>query len=264
MGDLLATIMRGAGAALGPAALLVAAAVAWPAFAADVGVFAAASLKESMDEQARRFEVSTGNKVVVSYGASNALARQIDAGAPADIFISADVDWMDYLDQRHLLVPGTRTDLLRNALVLIAPKASRATLDIGPGFPIAAALGDGKLAMANPDSVPAGRYGKRALQALGVWSTVEGRVARAENVRAALVLVSRGEAPLGIVYKTDALAEPAVRVVATFPQSSHPPVVYPAALMAASRSPAAAALLSMLRSADARAVWEKHGFGVAP
>jgi molybdate transport system substrate-binding protein len=241
---------------------MLAAAVAWPALAADVTVFAAASLKEAMDEQARRFEASTGNKVIVSYGASNALAKQIDAGAPADIFISADIDWMNYVDERHLLAHGTRVDLLHNTLVLIAPKASRVTLDIAPGFALAKSLRNGKLAMANPDAVPAGKYGKRALETLGVWSTVERQVARTENVRAALVLVSRGEAPLGIVYNTDARAESGVRVVATFPEASHPPIVYPAALMASSRTPAAVALLDALRSSSARAVWEQYGFGV--
>ena len=160
--------------------------------AADVTVFAAASLKESMDEQARHFEAASGNKVIVSYGGSNALAKQIESGAPADVFISADLDWMDYVDQRKLLKPNTRSNLLDNALVLIAPAASTSTLKIAPNFRLASALGSDKLAMANPDSVPAGMYGKSALENLGVWKSVEGRVARAETVRAALALVSRG------------------------------------------------------------------------
>jgi molybdate transport system substrate-binding protein len=231
------------------------------AHAAGVMVFAAASLKEAMDEQARRFETGTGNKVTVAYGASNALARQIEAGAPADIFISADLDWMDYLDQRHLLAPGTRFNLLRNTLVLVAPAASKATPDIGPNFALAAALGQEKLAMANPDSVPAGKYGKAALEKLGVWSGVEKQVARAENVRAALVLVSRGEAPFGIVYATDALADKGVRVVGTFPPDSYPAIVYPAAVIATAKSAAARPLLDYLRSPAARPVWEKYGFG---
>ena len=172
---------------------------AMPAAAAEVRVLAAASLKEAMDEQARRFEAASGAKVVVSYGASNALAKQIEAGSPADLFISADVDWMDHVDTRRLLAPGTRIDLLRNTLVLIAPAGIPVKLDIAPGFALAQALGSGKLAMANPDSVPAGKYGKRALESLGVWTSVEAQVARAENVRSALVLVARGEAPLGIV-----------------------------------------------------------------
>ncbi len=179
--------------------------------AADVTVFAAASLKEALDDQARQFEAGTGNKVIVSYGASNALAKQIEAAAPADIFISADLDWMDYVGQRNLLAPDTRVNLLRNTLVLIAPSSSKAALKIAPGFGLAAALGTEKLAMANPDSVPAGKYGKSALEKLGVWASVEKQVARAENVRAALALVSRGEAPFGIVYSTDALSDKGVQ-----------------------------------------------------
>lgn len=232
-----------------------------PASAVDVTAFAAASLKEAMDELARRFEVATGNKVIVSYGASNALARQIEAGAPADIFISADRDWMDYLDGKRLVAPNSRFDLLRNALVLVAPASSSATLAIGPNFGLAAALGKEKLAMANPDSVPAGKYGRSALEKLGVWMSVERQVARAENVRAALALVSRGEAPFGIVYRTDAMADKGVRVVDVFPPDSYPPIVYPAASLAGSQSTAAKPLLDYLRAAAARPVWEKHGFG---
>jgi len=232
------------------------------AAAADVTVFAAASLKEALDEQAKTFEASTGSKVVVSYGGSNALAKQIEAGAPADLFISADLDWMDYVDQRHLLAPNARFNLLRNTLVLIAPSSSSSTLKIAPNFGLAAALGTEKLAMANPDSVPAGKYGKSALEALGVWASVEKQVARAETVRVALVLVSRGEAPFGIVYKTDAFADKGVRVVDTFPPNSHPPIIYPAALVASSKSTAAKPLLDYLRSAPAGSVWEKYGFGL--
>jgi molybdate transport system substrate-binding protein len=231
--------------------------------AADVTVFAAASLKESMDEQARRFESTTGNKVIVSYGASNALAKQIESGAPADVFISADLDWMDYLDQRKLLAPNTRANLLNNTLVLVAPAASTSTLKIAPNFPLASALGSDKLAMANPDSVPAGKYGKSALESLGVWKSVEGRVARAETVRAALALVSRGEAPFGIVYKTDAMADKGVKVIDTFPSSSYPPIVYPIAVVANAKSTATIALVEYLRSAPARQGWEKYGFALA-
>jgi len=229
--------------------------------AADVTVFAAASTKEALDEQSRQFEASSGNKVVISYGASNALAKQIEAGAPADLFISADLDWMDYVDQRRLLMPDTRVNLLRNTLVLIAPASSKASLTIGPNFGLAAALGQDKLAMANPDSVPAGKYGKAALEKLGVWSSVEKHVARAENVRAALALVSRGEAPFGIVYSTDALADKGVRVVGTFPSDSYPPIVYPAAQLASSKSSAGKLLMDYLRSPSARPTWEKFGFG---
>jgi molybdate transport system substrate-binding protein len=234
-----------------------------PAIAAEVTVFAAASLKEAMDEQGRTFGAATDNRVIVSYGASNALARQIEAGAPADLFISADLDWMNYLDERKLIAPGTRVDLLRNALVLIAPAASTSTLKIGPDFGLAAALGNERLAMANPDSVPAGKYAKAALEKLGVWTSVSNRIARAETVRAALVLVSRGEAPFGIVYRTDALADKGVRIVDTFPPDTYPPIVYPAAIVVAGTSPAARPFLSYLRSLPARAVFDKYGFQLA-
>ena len=243
--------------------LVVLLALGWasPVAAAGVTIFAAASLKEALDGQARQFETSTGSKVVISYGASNALAKQIEAGAPADMFISADLDWMDHVDQRRLLMPDTRVNLLRNTLVLIGPASSKAALAIGPNFRIAAALGQDKLAMANPDSVPAGKYGKAALEKLGVWSAVEKQVARAENVRAALALVSRGEAPFGIVYSTDALSDKGVRIVGTFPPETYPPIIYPAALLATSKSAGGRLLLDHLRSPAARATWEKFGFG---
>ena len=231
--------------------------------AADVVVFGAASLKEALDDQAKQFEAASGSKVVISYGASNALAKQIESGAPADLFISADLDWMDYVDRKALVMAGTRVNLLRNTLVLIAPAASRSALKIGPNFGLAAALASDKLAMANPDSVPAGKYGKAALEYLGVWASVEKQVARAENVRAALALVSRGESPYGIVYATDAFSDKGVRIVDAFPPGSYPPIVYPAAVMAASKSPAAKPLLEFLRSAPARATWETYGFALA-
>jgi molybdate transport system substrate-binding protein len=257
--------MRWLKCALGSFVLATYLAAASPvAIAADVTVFAAASLKEAMDTQAKQFEASTGNKVIVSYGASNTLAKQIEAGAPADIFISADLEWMDYLDQRHLIAPNARFDLLHNTLVLIAPSSSNSSLKIGPDFALAAALGTEKLAMANPDSVPAGKYGKSALEKLGVWASVEKQVARAENVRAALALVSRGEARFGIVYKTDALADKGVKIVDTFPPDSHPPIIYPAAVLVSSKSTAARPLLDYLRSTQARSVWESYGFGLAP
>jgi molybdate transport system substrate-binding protein len=249
---------------MGRAVLYFAAFATTYAFAADVTVFAAASLKEAMDEQARQFEASTGNKVTVSYGGSNALAKQIESGAPADLFVSADLDWMDYLDKGKLLRPNTRSNLLRNTLVLIAPASSAVTLKIAPRFGLAAVLGSEKLAMANPDSVPAGKYAKAALENLGVWTAVEKQVARAETVRAALVLVSRGETPLGIVYKTDALADKRVKIIDTFPADTHPAIVYPIAIVAGGKSPAARWFLDFLRSMPAQAVWEKHGFGPAP
>ncbi len=246
------------------ACLLTGALVPASALAAEVRVFAAASLKDAMDAQAKAFEARSGDRVVVSYAASNALARQIENGATVDVFVSADLDWMDRLDQERFIVTGSRANLLGNTLVLIAPAASLATLKIAPGFALAPALRDDKLAMANPDSVPAGKYGKAALVALGVWPEVASKVARAENVRAALALVSRGEAPYGIVYATDAAADPSVRVVDRFPAGSYPPIVYPAALVASSRSAAARMLLDYLQSPAARPVWEQYGFAVAP
>ena len=170
---------------------------------------------------------------------------------------------MDYLEQKQLVAANSRVNLLRNALVLVAPASSRATLRIAPRFGLAEALGKEKLAMANPDSVPAGKYGKSALEALDVWKRVEKHVARAENVRAALTLVSRGEAPFGIVYRTDALADKGVQIVDTFSAATHAPIVYPAAVLTASKSTSARSLLDYLRSAPARAVWERYGFGLA-
>lgn len=228
----------------------------------DVTVYAAASVKDALDELSKRFEARGGGKVVVSYAASSALARQIEKGAPADLFISADVDWMDYLATRKLIRGESRLNLVANRLALIAPAGSKATLTIRPKFPLVAALGDGRLAMADSDNVPAGKYGKAALEALGVWGEVAPKVARAENVRAALALVARGEAPFGIVYSTDAAAERKVRVVGEFPANLHPLIVYPAAILADSRSKAAEALLRFLRSPEARVVWQRHGFTV--
>ncbi len=227
---------------------------------ADVTVFAAASLKEVLDELAGVFDNQGRGKVAVAYAASSALARQIEKGAPADVFISADIDWMDYLDQRKLLRAGSRINLASNRLVLIAPSDSKTALTIAPKFSLAAALGNGRLAIADPAHVPAGKYGKAALEALGVWPAIESKTARAENVRAALALVARGEAPLGIVYQTDAMAERKVRVVGAFSPALHPPIAYPAALLNRNRSPNAAGLLLFLQSRDAHAVWRKFGF----
>jgi molybdate transport system substrate-binding protein len=234
-----------------------------PAHGAELLVFAAASLKEALDEQVGRFQSDTRVKVAVSYAGSNALAKQIEAGAPADVLLSADIDWVDYLDQRKLIRPGTRIDLLRNRLVLIAPAGSRVALRIAPGFELAGALGAGRLAMANPDSVPAGKYGSEALRSLRVWSAVETHIARTENVRTALLLVARGEAPFGIVYATDALAEPRVRVVDTFPEETHAAIVYPVAIVASSRSPHAKRFIDSLTSPAARTIWLRHGFAMA-
>ncbi len=234
-----------------------------PAHGADLLVFAAASLKEALDEQVSRFVSDTRAKVVVSYAGTNALAKQIEAGAPADVILSADIDWIDYLDARKLLRQGTRINLLGNRLVLIAPANSTPSLRIARGFGLAAALAGGRLAMANPDSVPAGKYGRDALQSLGVWADIQPHIARTENVRAALLLVARGESPFGIVYATDAAAEAKVRIVDTFPEDAHAPIVYPVAIVAASRSPYAQRFVDSLASPGARTIWVRHGFAVA-
>jgi molybdate transport system substrate-binding protein len=244
------------------AALVFAAVLAPCAHAQGALVFAAASLKEALDDVAGSFAAGRAGRVDVSYGASSALARQIERGAPADIFISADTDWIDHVEQQGLAAPGARRNLLSNELVLVAPAASQARLKLAPGVDLAAALGKGRLAMADPESVPAGKYGKAALTSLGGWKQVETRVAATENVRAALALVARGEAPLGIVYRTDAIAEKNVRIVDTFPVDSHPPIVYPMVLLKRSSSPVARAFAGYLFTPDARAVFERHGFGV--
>ncbi len=227
---------------------------------APVTVFAAASLKNALDEVNLAYAAHGRGAARASYASSSVIARQIAAGAPADVFISADTDWMDDLQKRGLIAPGSRRDLLSNRLVLIAPKDSRVRLRVAPGMNLAAALEGGRLAIGGPD-VPAGRYAEASLQALGVWSSVKDHLAPGENVRATLAFVARGEAPLGIVYETDALIEPAVRVVGVFPSVSHAPIVYPAALVAASRNPAASAYLTFLRGAEARAIFKRYGFG---
>jgi molybdate transport system substrate-binding protein len=241
-------------------AATLAAPAAWAQSRADVTVFAAASLRDALDELAKSYEKQGRGKVVVSYAGSPALALQIERGAPADVFVSADKDWMDYLAKRGMIRIETRVNLLSNRLVLIAPGDSTVTLTIGPRFPLAALLGDGRLALADPDSVPAGKYGRAALEALGVWAEVAPKVARAENVRAALALVARREAPFGIVYRTDVLAEPRVRQVGEFAPSLHPEIVYPAAVVATTRSKTAYEFLRHLRSTAAEPTWRRHGF----
>jgi len=230
--------------------------------AGDLVVFAAASLKNALDAINAQWQKDTGKKALISYGASSTLAKQIEQGAPAQMFISADLDWMDYLAQRNLIKPETRSNLLGNRIVLIAPNDKAQPIDIKPGFDLAKALGDGRLSMANVDSVPAGKYGKAALEKLGVWNSVSGKLAQAENVRAALLLVSRGETPLGIVYQTDAAADPNVKIVGTFPEDTHPPIIYPIALTASATQPEAEAFLAYIKSAKAKPLFEAQGFTV--
>ncbi len=229
----------------------------------NVTVFAAASLKNALDDVAKTWNAETGKTAAISYAGSPALAKQIQEGAPADIFISADLDWMDVVEKAGLVTPGTRGNLLGNSIVLVAPKDSAVSLKLAPGVDIAAALGaDGKLAMADVAAVPAGKYGKAALEKLGAWKGVEARVAQAENVRAALALVSRGEAPLGVVYKTDVAADPTLKIVDTFPADSHPEIVYPAAQLKDGKGPDGKAFLDYLRSPKAVAAFEKQGFTI--
>ncbi|HJZ15093.1 MAG TPA: molybdate ABC transporter substrate-binding protein [Stellaceae bacterium] len=225
-------------------------------------IFAAASLKDALDEVNAAYQRDKEQETATSYGASSTLAKKIEEGAPADIFISADPDWMYYLAKKDLIKLETRADLLGNRLVLIAPVDSAVKFSIGPNFPLAAVLGNGRLAIADPSSVPAGKYGKVALEALGVWSSVADKLALAENVRATLLLVSRGEAPLGIVYQTDAAADKRVKVVSAFPDNTHRPIIYPIAAVAASTNPGDASYLAYLRSPSARPIFEKQGFTV--
>jgi molybdate transport system substrate-binding protein len=233
------------------------------AFAADAGktvlVFGAASLTDVLDELGHAFTAQTQVEVKSSLAASSALAKQIEAGAPADVFFSADLEWMDYLQQRNLLRPSSRHDVVLNRLVLIAPVDSKVNVKIAPGFDLLKALGDGKLATGDPDSVPVGKYAHAALEKLGVWDRVSGRIVRAENVRSALAFVARGEAPLGIVYRTDALAEKRVRIVDVFPEDSHPPVTYPIALTKGA-SPEAQRFEDFVISAAAKPIFLKYGF----
>jgi molybdate transport system substrate-binding protein len=226
----------------------------------DVVVFAAASLKNALDDVAAQWRKESGNKVVISYAASSALAKQIEQGAPAQLFISADVDWMEYLAGKGLIRPGTRSNLLGNRIVLVAPKDAAKPIDIKRGFDLSAIIGQGRLAVANVQFVPAGKYAKAALEALGIWSSVSSRLAQAENVRAALLLVSRGEAAAGIVYQTDAASDPNVTIIGVFPGDTHPRILYPIALTTNATSPAAEAFLAYVKSAKSKARFEAHGF----
>ena len=232
------------------------------AFAQDksLTVFAAASMKNALDDIDAAFTKQTGIKIVASYDASSALIKQIEQGAPADAFISADLKWMDYGSQKKLINDGTRVNLLGNELVIIAAKDSRIDrIDIKPGFDFAKLAGDGRIATGDVQAVPVGIYAKAALEKLGVWSAVEPKMAMTSNVRAALVLVARGEAPLGIVYSTDAKVEPGVKIVGTFPEDSHEPIIYPIAATKDSK-PETVQYLAFLRTGAAKAVFDRYGF----
>ena len=243
--------------------LAAAGGAATQATAAVLRVQAASSLTNAFDELGALWTQQGGMPVRFSYAASSTLARQLEAGARVDLFASADEEWMDYVQQRQLIDAASRSNLLGNRLVLVAPAASALQLRIAPRFALAAALGDGRLATGDPDSVPVGKYARAALSSLQVWDAVAARIVRAENVRSALAFVDRGEAPLGIVYATDALLDKGVRVVDTFPENSHPPIVYPVALTAGAQ-PEAAKFLAFLKSPAAQAVFRKYGFSAPP
>jgi molybdate transport system substrate-binding protein len=253
------------GALLTAALLMAAPGSSWAQTDAkpDLIVLAASSLTDVLNEIGPAYTAVAHRGVQLSYAASSALARQIEAGAPADVFMSADTDWMDYLQTRNLIDTSSRHNVLGNRLVLISPADSTVKIKIAPRFALAKLLGDARLATGNPDSVPVGKYAKIALTNLGVWSEVQDKIAPADNVRAALALVARGEAPLGIVYRTDALVEKKVRIVADFPASSHDPIVYPVAITAKAQD-GAADFVKFLRSPAAQAVFAKYGFDPAP
>jgi molybdate transport system substrate-binding protein len=245
------------------AAWIGAAALPQPAVAAEkVTVFAAASLKNALDAANAAWSKESGKEAVASYAASGALAKQIENAAPADVFISADLNWMDYVAEKKLIKEDTRSNLLGNRLVLVAAKEAAKPVDIKQGFDLSGLVGDGKLAMGEPKSVPAGKYAQTALDKLGVWKSVEPKAAFAESVRAALALVSRGEAPYGIVYQTDAAADKGVAIVGTFPADSHPPIIYPIALLAESKNADAATSLEFLKSDKAAPFFTEQGFTI--
>ena len=251
-------------ASLTAALVLLVTAFGWPVAQAEtVLVFAAASTNAALDEVGRLYSERGMGTVRASYAASSTLAQQIANGAPAQVFISAHARWMDHLAGKGAVVAASRVDLLTNRLVLIAPARSTWTLEVDPRFPLAARLGDGRLALGDPDHVPEGIYAKAALESLGVWADLAGRLAYGQDARAALAVVARGEAAAGVVYATDAAFSTTVRVVAEFPSSSHPPIVYPAALVTGGDGPEARRLFAFLTSAEARAVFRRHGFGTA-
>ena len=224
-------------------------------------IFAAASLKNALDDANATFTKATGVKMTAIYAASSALAKQIEQGAPADVFVSADLKWMDYVAERKLIKPDTRLNLLGNRLVLIASRDSKLDhVAIGPGFDLAKLAGDGRIAVADVRAVPAGLYAKAALEKLGAWKAAEPKLAMAENVRATLAFVARGETPVGVVYETDAKIEPKVKIIGAFPDGSYPPVTYPVAVTADSKKAAAERYAAFLRTSTAKAIFEKYGF----
>jgi molybdate transport system substrate-binding protein len=242
------------------AAAAVLALLTHTAVAADFTVAAAASLSDAMSEAGKVYQAETGDTVHFSFAASSALAKQIESGAPVALFISADEDWMNYVDSRGLLAPGTRKDLLGNRLVLIEPATSATQVEISPGFPLATLLGSGRLAMGEPGSVPAGKYGKDALTNLGVWDAVAPKVVSADSVRSALAFVQSGETPFGIVYATDAAVTKQVRIAGVFPLSSHKPITYPVAIVKGGDAPAVRAFLAFVEGPKCAEIFARYGF----
>ena len=235
--------------------------LAW-AQPATVTVFAAASTTNAITDIGNLFESQGKGKIQASFASSSTLAKQIESGAPAEVFLSANEKWMDYLEEKKLVQPGSRLDYLGNSLVLVAPADSQLKAEIKPGFPLLDWLGQGRLAVGDPDHVPAGIYAKAALTKLGVWDKIEPRLARAADVRGALALVERGEAPLGIVYATDAAIAPQLQVAGVFPEDSHPAIVYPLALVGEKAGPTARAFYVFLRGPEAKAIFTRYGFAV--
>jgi molybdate transport system substrate-binding protein len=231
-----------------------------PALADNLTVFAAASLKNALDDISAKWKEGSGSTVAASYASSSTLAKQIEQGAPADVFVSADQQWMDYVDKKSLVEKPH--ELLGNRLVLIAAKDSKVALTIEPGAKLSEAVGDGKLAVGDPSNVPAGIYAKEALTNLKLWDSVQPKLAPAADVRAALTLVSRGEAPFGIVYETDAKVDANVRIVSVFPEDSHKPIVYPVAVVKSSKNPDAAKFVAFLSGPAAKEIFVKYGFSV--
>ncbi len=227
-----------------------------------VTVFAAASLTNAITDLGNLFSAKGAGNMTASFAASSTLAKQIENGAPVNVFISADEAWMNYLSEKRLVVADSRFDLLRNKLVLVAPLDSNIKLDVRAGFQLAKVLADGRLATGDPDHVPVGKYARKALENLGIWAGIEGKLARGDNARAALALVERGECPMGIVYSTDAAISKKVKIVGVFPEDSYPPITYPAALVLGKDSDAARRFLNFLKTPEAKAVFEKYGFVV--
>lgn len=256
--------MRHRGGARWIAAIMLIAATSMSASAQEIRVLAAASLSNVLDRLCQSWAAKGEPKCVTVYAASSALARQIENGAPGDVFISADEPWMKHVVDKKMVKVETQRALATNLLVIIAPADSKVALTPGPNFGIAAALGDGRLSLADPEAVPAGRYAREALTHFGVWDQVANRIARAENVRDAMAFVARSAAPLGIVYSTDAKVEPKVRIVAAFPEGSHPPVVYPMAVTANAKSPRAQAFLDFLMTSESQTTLADAGFGPPP